>query len=362
MTDFSKIIIDWYESNKRDLPWRNTEDPFLIWVSEIILQQTRVAQGIEYYYRITHAFPSIQSLAEADENDLLKLWQGLGYYSRARNMHKAAKQLANIYQYRFPKDYSEIVTLAGIGKYTAAAISSFAFNLPYAVVDGNVFRVLSRVFGMEDPIDQEKSKRVFETKAQELLNTEKPGLHNQAIMEFGALQCVPVKPDCTICPLAQQCSAFRLEMIDQLPKKSRRTSIQKKFFNYIYLFDRGQTLLYQRKESNIWKGLWEFPVIETEALLSESEIFNPEFKQTISNLTNYPTETINITKISKKIKHLLSHREIYAQCIKVEINSTYLSESISLNGYQHSLFTQIPIHEIDNYAIHRLMEKFIQLD
>lgn len=359
MSDFSKIIIDWYQSNKRDLPWRNTEDPFLIWVSEIILQQTRVAQGIDYYYRITEKFPDIKSLAGANEDDLLKLWQGLGYYSRARNMLKAARQLSEIHHNKFPEDYSEILKLSGIGKYTAAAISSFAFNLPHAVVDGNVYRVLSRVFGIDDPIDQEKSKRKFEALAQELLDTQRPGLHNQALMEIGALQCVPVNPDCSVCPLAPQCSALRLERINQLPLKSRRTTVLKKFFHYIYIFDQGYTLLYQRDDSSIWKKLWEFPMIETDHLLTDSEIFSDEFLLSVSKLTGYSVVDLHISGISQPLKHLLSHREILARFVNIEIKYNLSKEPPGQYFSNNTNFKRIPISEIDNYAIHRLMEKLL---
>ncbi len=358
MSEFSKIIIDWYQSNKRDLPWRNTEDPFLIWVSEIILQQTRVVQGIDYYYKITNRFPNIKSLADAQEDELLKLWQGLGYYSRARNMLKAANQLAIEHNYQFPKTFEEILQLKGIGKYTASAIGSFAFNLPTAVVDGNVYRVLARVFGIEEPIDQEKSRKTFDSLAQELLDKEKPGVHNQAIMEFGALQCVPVNPDCSICPLAPHCIALHLEKVDQLPMKSRKTSVQKKFFNYIHISVQGHTLLYQRQESNIWKGLWEFPVIETESMLNDEDILTSDFLLKVSKLIGYSVDSLNIQRISKSYKHLLSHREIHAKFISIEISSELVLENIP--DVNHKLFKLAPMVELENYAVHRLMEKFIE--
>ena len=237
MKHFSEKIIAWYDQNKRDLPWRNTKDAYLIWLSEIILQQTRVDQGMDYYLKFAKEFPTVKHLAKADNEKVMKLWQGLGYYSRARNLHTTAKIISEKYHGKFPDEYSDILSLKGVGNYTAAAIASFAFNKPYAVVDGNVYRVLARVFGIESPIDSTQGKKEFETLATELLDRKKPASHNQAIMELGALQCKPVNPDCSICALNTMCFAYSKKRINELPVKAKKTKVRNRYFNYIVLLD-----------------------------------------------------------------------------------------------------------------------------
>jgi len=228
-------LISWYFINKRDLPWRNTRDPFLIWVSEIILQQTRVVQGTSYFYNITNRFPNIKELAESDESELLRLWQGLGYYSRARNMHKAAKQIMDEFEGVFPSQFDTLLSLKGVGSYTAAAIASFAFNEPVPVVDGNVFRVLARLYAINLDISSSKAKKYFFDLAKELISIDDPASFNQAIMEFGALYCVPKNPDCQSCIFKHKCMAFNKKRAVNLRVKSKKLKIKKRYFNYFVI-------------------------------------------------------------------------------------------------------------------------------
>ena len=253
MNEFGRILLDWYERHGRDLPWRRTNDPYLVWISEIILQQTRVAQGLDYFLRFVGRFPDLPSLATAGEDEVLKLWQGLGYYSRARNLHAAAKSMAD----GFPRTYEGVRALKGVGDYTAAAICSISYGLPYAVVDGNVYRVLSRWLGLELPVDSTAGKKEFARVAAELLDREHPGLYNQAIMDFGALQCVPVRPDCPACPLSASCAAYRDGRVAQLPVKQHKTIVSERFFTYIYVRMGAYTYIHKRRGDDIWKKLFD---------------------------------------------------------------------------------------------------------
>ena len=345
--NFSKILTDWYELNKRDLPWRHTQDPYLIWISEIILQQTRVVQGLSYYHRFIEQFPTVVHLSEALEDDVLKCWQGLGYYSRARNIHKASRQIINEFGGVFPMHHKDILTLAGIGDYTSAAISSFAFNLPFAVVDGNVYRVLSRIFGIDTAIDSPNGKKEFAFLAQDLLSQLQPGLHNQAIMEFGALQCVPVSPNCSICPFQQSCCALQLNTISDLPFKSKKTMVSHRFFNYLFFKYQGQTFLQKRVEKDVWQNLYEFPLIESDHLLDASELLeNEQFVELFDGI-----DELSISNISMPIKHILTHRIIFAQFISIELPALIAA---------FGKFEIVPFVEIDKYAVSRLMEVFIE--
>jgi A/G-specific adenine glycosylase len=258
---FSATIMAWYVEHQRELPWRQTKDPYAIWLSEIILQQTRVAQGLPYYERLLAAFPTVKDLAEAPEASLLRLWQGLGYYSRARNLQKAAQMVVSDFAGSFPCNYDDIITLPGVGPYTAAAIASFAFNEAKAVVDGNVFRVLSRVFAVETDIASSAARGVFTSLAQSLIPAADPAGFNQAIMEFGALQCTPA-PDCSDCPLRVSCAAFSASRVAELPIKSKKTKVKEIQMDYLIIEQKGQLLVRERTENGIWKGLWEFYLIE----------------------------------------------------------------------------------------------------
>ena len=263
MEDFAAILIRWYSENKRRLPWRETEDPYRIWISEIILQQTRVAQGLEYFNRFMERFPDVASLAQAGEDEVMKYWQGLGYYSRARNLHAAAREIMERYEGVFPSEYEKVRALKGIGEYTAAAVCSFAWRQPYAVVDGNVYRVLGRVFGIDTPIDSGPGKKEFAELATALLDRQRPDIYNQAIMDFGAIQCTPKAPDCLYCPLREHCVAFATGKVAQLPVKEGKTRVKPRYFNYLHIGCQGKTLLKRRNAKDIWQNLYEYPLIET---------------------------------------------------------------------------------------------------
>ena len=346
-TDISYLLTEWYKQNKRDLPWRDISDPYKIWISEIILQQTRVNQGMNYYLRFIERFQTVEELAKADEDEVLKYWQGLGYYTRARNLHKAAKQVVSDFNGIFPTQHADILKLAGIGDYTAAAISSFAFNQPYAVVDGNVFRVLARVFGIETAIDSNSGKKEFTQLAQNLLSKTDPALHNQAIMEFGALQCVPASPDCNNCPLISHCRAFELNIVSKLPVKSQKTKVSNRYFNYLFIEFQGYTFIQKRTAKDVWQNLYEFPLIETDQLLSSSELIENDY---FKSLFDDVTET-SILKTSNPMKHVLSHRVIYAQFISIRVSN--LSKLLNQ-------FNQIKINDLDDFAVSRLMELFLE--
>ena len=262
--DFSLQIIKWYLVNKRDLPWRMTKDPYHIWISEIILQQTRVDQGLPYYFRFSEKFPNVASLANADEEEVLKLWQGLGYYSRARNLHDTAKYIAYELDGVFPEDYDSLIKLKGVGDYTASAIASICYDAQTAVVDGNVYRVLSRYFGIHIPINSSIGIKYFKELAQSLLPRNNVGNYNQAIMDFGSSQCKPNNPDCLTCPLNNGCMALNKSQVKTLPVKDKKIKIKKKFFNFlVFLSEEGETILEKRTSDGIWKNMYQFPLIES---------------------------------------------------------------------------------------------------
>ncbi|ASV30464.1 A/G-specific adenine glycosylase [Maribacter cobaltidurans] len=315
---FSDKILAWYHENKRDLPWRETLDPYKIWLSEIILQQTRVAQGMPYYFRFVDAFPTVRDLANAEEEQVLKLWQGLGYYSRARNLHAAAKMVVQDYNGVFPTSYEELLKLKGIGDYTASAISSICFNEPQAVVDGNVYRVLSRYFGVDIPINSSEGIKYFKQLAQEMLPPINIGDYNQGIMEFGAIQCTPKNPNCEMCPIADGCLALAKGTIKNLPVKVGKTKVKKRYFNYlvpISITEAGDkiTQLRQRKGKGIWQNLWEFPLLETE---NEAELDQIEKSYgEILNLKGKPQMSLYNKEF---IVHKLSHQHLHTKFWIVE--------------------------------------------
>ncbi|MDN3676024.1 A/G-specific adenine glycosylase [Flavobacterium paronense] len=316
---FSKALIQWYLQNKRDLPWRNDTNPYTIWLSEIMLQQTRVAQGLPYFLRFTAAFPTFFDLAKADEEEVLKLWQGLGYYSRARNLHKTAKQIAFEFNGEFPKSYGELLKLKGIGEYTAAAIASFAYNESVPVVDGNVFRVLSRYFDVETDIASTGAKKEFTQLAAEVLPKGQANLFNQAIMEFGALQCVPKNPDCGICVFNDSCLGLQQKKVAQLPVKSKKIKVTNRFFNYLVFSDENdKTIINKRTQKGIWHNLYEFPVLETE--MAESDIAVLDLIQNQSFVDN-PIQEIQLYN-SETIVHKLSHQHLAIKFWKVKVEGT----------------------------------------
>ena len=317
--NFTNLLIEWYLQKKRDLPWRNTTNPYPIWLSEIILQQTRVAQGIPYFYAFLESFPTVKELAIADEQQVLKLWQGLGYYSRARNLHQTAQYIANELDGVFPNSYAGLIQLKGIGEYTAAAIASFAYNEPVPVVDGNVFRVVSRYFGIESDISTGKTKKEFTALAAELLSKEQPALFNQAIMEFGAMHCTPKNPDCENCIFNSSCVALQKGLIGQLPFKSKKIKIRKRYFNYIVLQDKkGNTKIQQRTDKGIWHNLYEFPLFET----TQEEGFET-IAPLIKNDTDFGDSVVSIQEANPiSLIHKLSHQHLYIKFWKVTVNNT----------------------------------------
>jgi A/G-specific adenine glycosylase len=316
---FSKILIQWYLQKKRDLPWRNDTNPYTIWLSEIMLQQTRVAQGLPFFIRFTNAFPTVFDLAMANEDEVLKLWQGLGYYSRARNLHKTAKQIAFEFNGEFPKNYTELLKLKGIGEYTAAAIASFAYNENVPVVDGNVFRVLSRYFDVETDIASASAKKEFTQLAKELLPDGKANLFNQAIMEFGALQCVPKNPDCQNCIFNDSCLALLNKKVAQLPVKSKKLKVRHRFFNYLVFSDsNNNTLIQRRTQKGIWQNLYEFPLLETETI--ETNDYLLELIQN-QNFVNNKFDTIELWN-SENIIHKLSHQHLNIKFWKIKVKDT----------------------------------------
>mgnify|MGYP000555725103 CR=1 FL=1 len=314
--NFSKQLIYWYLQNERDLPWRKTKNPYFIWLSEIMLQQTRVNQGLSYYLTFTKEFPTVFDLANASESKVLKLWQGLGYYSRARNLHFSAKYIATELNGVFPTNYTDIKKLKGVGDYTASAIASICFNEAAAVVDGNVYRVLARYFGIDTPINSSKGIKEFKALAQTLLNKSQPGTYNQAIMDFGALQCKPQNPLCDTCPLNESCMGLKEKTIKELPVKEKKLKVTKRFFNYIVLItDDTKTQFLERKGKGIWQGLFQFPLVETEKSINLQAL---ETHAEFVNLVKLPAEVSLFNE--KEIVHKLSHQHLYTKfwIVKVE--------------------------------------------
>lgn len=341
----SRLIIKWYNLHKRDLPWRNTDNPYPIWLSEVILQQTRVDQGYAYFNRFIEKYPTVDLLARAEESEILKLWQGLGYYSRARNLHAAAKTIVDVYQGVFPREYKDVLSLKGVGEYTAAAIVSFAYNEPYAVVDGNVYRVLSRIFAVDDPINSSKGKKVFAELAQLLLDEVNAGLHNQAIMEFGALQCVPVSPDCAVCPASDICLAYNENKVTQYPKKEGKQKVRNRYFNYFDINDGDYMFLHKRTHKDIWQNLYELPLVETEEEMSFEQI-----QKNRNFVRLFEKRGVFRMTYEKQIKHILSHQIIYATFYKVEMSNVLLGSD----------YIKIKKEDVEDYPVSRLIHKYIE--
>lgn len=333
-SDFATQLELWYEASGRDLPWRHTQDPYLIMLSELILQQTQVVQGMDYYLRFAERYPTAEALAKASEEEVMRMWQGLGYYSRARHLHAAAKQVAEAG--RFPDTYAEIRALPGIGDYTAAAVMSFAFGQPYAVVDGNVQRVLSRHFAIHEPIDTTQGKKLLKAIADELLDRQQPALYNQAIMDFGALLCKPAAPLCESCPLTGSCQALSEHTVSLLPVKAKRTAVRDRYLIYIYTrTEDGQVLIRRRGSGDIWQGLFEFPLIEADAPLSATEV--------AGRVGGSPT------LICQDVRHQLTHQRLHADLyvltlpqVRPEAEGLWIKEA-----------------DLDQYAIPRLIEKLL---
>jgi len=319
--NFSKTLIQWYLQNKRDLPWRNNTNPYIIWLSEIMLQQTRVAQGLPFFFRFTEAFPTVFELANASEEVVLKHWQGLGYYSRARNLHKTARYIAFELNGAFPKSYTELLKLKGVGEYTAAAIASFAYNESVPVVDGNVYRVLSRYFDVETDIASSSAKNKFAQLANALIPKDKADVFNQAIMEFGALQCVPKNPDCTRCVLNDSCLALQKKKVAQLPIKSKKNKVTNRYFNYlVFSDDNDNTIICKRTQKGIWQNLYEFPLLETQIEESEQNILELIQNQ---NFVENKIQEIDLFNL-ETIRHKLSHQQLHIKFWKIKVKGKML--------------------------------------
>jgi len=344
-SSFPQIVLQWYEKNKRELPWRKTLDPYAIWLSEIILQQTRIDQGLAYYLKFIDAFPTVHDFANASEDDILKMWQGLGYYSRARNMHGTAKTIVEKHHGKFPADYASLLRLKGVGEYTAAAIASMAFGLPHATVDGNVYRVLSRVYGIDTPIDTGKAKKEFTRLANELIDSSQPGNFNQAVMEFGAIQCKPKNPDCKKCPFRQRCVAWKNDTIDLLPIKRGKTKIRKRYFNYLIIEQDQYTYLNKRTKNDIWQNLYEFPLIET---IEKSELVTimKDFQ-----FLFLPGTEIQIIKESHWQKQVLTHQHIFYRFIYLKIDGKIDIPSSMI---------RVNKKDISNFAVPKPIEKELE--
>lgn len=340
---FSSNLICWYTEHKRELPWRETTDPYMIWISEIILQQTRVDQGYNYFLRFVERFPDVATLADADEDEVMKYWQGLGYYSRARNLHAAAKSMNGV----FPNTYDGVLALKGVGEYTAAAICSIAYGMDYPVVDGNVFRVISRYMGIHTPIDTGSGKREIYEWANLFIDRKQPAVFNQAIMEFGALWCTPKLPRCTECPLTDRCMAYSQGIVSILPIKQHKTKTTNRYFNYFYVNAGDYTYIRKRTGNDIWKNLFEFPLIETSDAITETELIkSPDFRAFIAK-----NESPLINLSLRQVKHVLSHRIIYANFYEV----TLPESTQSFRDYKRIRKT-----ELDQYAISRLVQIFLE--
>lgn len=344
--DFSNSLLSWYLQNKRDLPWRNTANPYAIWLSEIILQQTKVAQGLPYFMSFIEAFPTVLHLAKADEEQVLKLWQGLGYYSRARNMHKTAQIISFDYNGKFPDNFNELIKLKGVGDYTAAAIASFAFNEVVPVVDGNVFRVLSRYLDIETDIASSKAKKEFSALAKELMPKNNPALFNQAIMEFGALQCVPKNPNCNNCIFNTSCAALQKKKVGNLPVKLKKTKVTNRYFNYIVFLDNtNSTIINKRTEKGIWHNLYEFPMIE-----ADHELDFDTISQTISKeFSNFSINSITVFN-QNLIIHKLSHQKLHINFYRVILNEDII-DGIALDEIKNYPFPIVIYNFIEKYSI-----------
>ncbi|WP_034256598.1 A/G-specific adenine glycosylase [Adhaeribacter aquaticus] len=335
---FARTLINWYHQHKRSLPWRETTDPYAIWLSEVILQQTRVNQGLPYFLDFINTYPTVQDLANAPEDEILRHWQGLGYYSRARNMHHTAQTIVNKLHGIFPKTYQELIKLRGIGPYTAAAIASFANKEKVAVVDGNVFRVLARVFGLAENIASPAGKKAFQLLADSLISETEPDTYNQAIMEFGAIQCTPTMPDCLFCPLQQECFAFLNGMVQALPHKSKAKASRERFFHYLVLQYQDQFYLRKRIQSDIWQGLYDFYLHETDALEIPVNLLKEQFLLLKSD------QISSIKNTSGVYKHVLSHQKIYSKFYLFELQSRLSEETLQSTGL--SLFSLAEIEAL----------------
>ena len=347
-TNIADKLLKWYDPELRQLPWKASKDPYKIWLSEIILQQTRVAQGMPYYLKFVERFPTIENLANAPQDEILKLWEGLGYYSRARNLHTAAKQVMEEFGGKFPNTYSSIIKLKGVGDYTASAIASFAFNESTAVVDGNVYRFLSRIFGIEEAIDSSIGKKLFKEYAQKNIDIRRPDLYNQAIMDFGALICKPANPDCVTCPFQSDCIAYNTGEINMLPYKSKKIKKKDRYFNFYVFYNKDQIIVHQRTLKDIWKGLYQFPKLESKDHLLTVNDIDKNSTKWMQILNDNASKKL----ISKTFKQTLTHQNIKAQFILIEnpsLNIMELPKNVTL----------IKVGELSNFAFPKIINDFL---
>lgn len=345
--DFAPRLLHWHRhQNKRQMPWKGEKDPYRIWLSEIILQQTRVEQGLAYYERFVAHFPSIKALAAAPDAQVMKLWEGLGYYSRCRNLLATARIVADKYNGHFPDSYETIKALKGIGPYTAAAIASFAYNLPHAVVDGNVYRVLARIWGNDQPIDSTTGKKTFATLADSLLDKKHAGLYNQAIMDFGATVCKPQLPLCEQCIFEKECVARRQNRIQELPVKEKKTKVRKRWFYYLVMEYRGKVAIRKRTEKDIWQDLYEFPVLE-----QSDETAIPDLLKLAREKKWLKANTFELTDTSGALRQLLSHQVITGRFIRLQLKQKTYEEKDTI---------WVPAAKLDNYAFPRFIRSYFQ--
>lgn len=340
---FSRALLPWYRENQRPLPWRRSADPYRIWLSEVILQQTRVDQGLAYWHRFVERYPTVAGLAQAPEDEVLRLWQGLGYYSRARNLRTAAQQVLNEHGGRFPADHAALLRLKGVGDYTASAISSICFGIAEPVVDGNVFRVLARVFGIATPMDSTEGRKRFRALASELIDRQQPGDHNQAVMELGATVCTPKNPRCGDCPVARKCVAMKERRIAELPVKAKRIVARERHFNYLRVETKDGVLLQKRTGQDIWQGLWELPLIEMDKPLTKRAFKVAIKKQLGADWTVIAHEG--------PVKHVLSHQVIHA----------VFWEVLPPKGFKPPQdWKRVPVEQLDSHALPRLLERYVE--
>lgn len=365
---FSNHLLQWYDEHKRDLPWRHTDDPYVIWISETILQQTRIEQGLDYFHRFMSKFPTYQDLAMATEDEVMKMWQGLGYYSRARNLHAAAKSISG----SFPKTYDEVIKLKGVGPYTAAAICSFAYGLPYAVLDGNVYRVLGRYLGIPEEIETSKGKKIYSEAANYLLSKKRPADFNQAIMDFGAIHCTQYSPKCDSCPLVDGCYAYSIGQIADYPVKKKRLVPKHRYLYYIAIENRGYTYIYKRTGKGIWRNLYEYPLIELDQVITMPELL---LREDVKALFGKDKVVDSVRVVCEDKKHLLSHQYLHANCLVVKLKSknsrgeinnelspeSLHSELLKMPGLD-SLYGEnlrcVPLLSVSDFPLHKLMTVF----
>jgi A/G-specific adenine glycosylase len=345
---FRRHLLEWYRNSHRPLPWKGEKNPYIIWLSEIILQQTRVEQGMPYFHRFVERYPRVQDLAAAPEDEVMKLWEGLGYYSRARNMHTAAKYIVHELEGQFPNTYEGILQLKGVGPYTAAAIASFAFDHPKAVVDGNVFRVLARFWGIEQPIDSGAGKKRFSELAQQLLDEENPARYNQAIMDFGATHCTPQKPLCADCPFLEKCQAFQQGRMHELPVKAKKIRRRTRFFHYLVINDGTEVWIRKRTGKDIWKNLYEFPMMEMEDGLRKAD----KIIEALDFAPLLDPAGYQIEKVSPPYQQLLTHQKIVATFVEIT-----LKKSFDLNSYG---IKKIDRKNLGKFAFPKLIDCYLK--